>query len=132
MPVTEQIYLGDIPWDGAFVAAVIAALVAGASWYFQHLQLNKQMEESTRQFNLTMAESSAQSELMKKFQARQDGFLRYTTAVGYLESKSRHTQAEGVRILTAAREADWLTDEDRELIQGALDDAISRIVKESK
>lgn len=121
----EQLYLWGIPWDGAFVgaflAALIAAAVSGLSWFFQHRDFKKHLKQSADHFKIT-----------KTAQERQDGFQRYTTAIGFLDSKSRHVQAEGVRILKVARNADWITLQDKELIQGALEDAIERIRTRSK
>ncbi|MFD4421845.1 hypothetical protein ACFWN7_10105 [Agromyces sp. NPDC058484] len=133
---SQQVTLWGIPWDGAFAAALVAAVVSGMAWIFQSRRLSKQDEQVKALHEEQQEQAREIHEQQQKqaqvFHDQQRGFLSYTTAIGYLESKNKRTKQEGIRILTTTRGAGWLTKEDNELIQGALDDAIDQVVRESK
>lgn len=78
-----------IPWDGTFVAAVVAAVAAAASGWFTHRQV-------------------------KSLNARQLWFSRYTLGMSQLQSRNNRLQLAGITMLKSLSEAKWATSEDRE------------------
>ena len=97
---TEQLYLfGVIPWDGTFVAACIAGLVAMLSWFFTHRQLgeqNKVLEAQTQ---------------------RQHWTTRYQIAVEHLGHRSNTVRFAGLASLRKLAKEDEAREDDRDLAQ---------------
>ncbi|SEB37191.1 hypothetical protein SAMN04489806_0239 [Paramicrobacterium humi] len=94
-----DVTLFGVPWDGAFVAALIAAAVSAASWYFLSRQVRTVSSDARRTEN----------------------YHRYLTAINLVYGGNPGLVDRGLDVLEQLTSSEYNNDEDKALAISALD-----------
>lgn len=96
----EQLFFLGIPWDGAFVAAVIAAGVSAVGWYFTKKQIGALQEQTA-----TVSDNAQRTE----------AFARWDRGRQLLRSRYEDEIMDGVNVLRQLAKSPHVNAEDRDL-----------------